>query len=366
MKDERVVDVVIVGAGLSGLVAAYYLEQAGKEMAILEARDRVGGRVYTVTADNGQGAFDLGPAWFWPHQQNILNLLHVFELHYFKQYETGQAMFEGQADVPPQRFMPDWQQPRSYRLVGGAIALIKALEARITPHIIHLNHRVQAITSVAKKKVTVQTIHKGQPVLWLANHVIVTLPPHLAATTITYTPPLPAKVQQAMQSTPTWMGEAMKVLLVYKRPFWREAHLSGLAVSYVGPVQQFHDATPADETIAALFGWVGNHSLSRALSVAKRRQAVIEQAVRLFGAEASQPLSYAEINWEVEPFTTNLKDNQRVRADDHPHYGHPLLQQPQMNGHLWWATTEASPQEGGYLDGAIFIGRAVATQIAPK
>ena len=47
-----------------------------------------------------------------------------------------------------------------------------------------------------------------------------------------------------MLATPTWMGQAMKVLVAYERPFWREEGLSGMGLSYAGPVLQFHDASP--------------------------------------------------------------------------------------------------------------------------
>lgn len=44
-------DVIIVGAGLSGLHAAAELEKLNVNVAVIEARDRVGGRVYTVSRD---------------------------------------------------------------------------------------------------------------------------------------------------------------------------------------------------------------------------------------------------------------------------------------------------------------------------
>ncbi|MFT5195569.1 MAG: monoamine oxidase [Cellvibrionaceae bacterium] len=363
-------DVIIIGAGLSGLTAATHLKQAGKRVAILEARERIGGRIHTVLTDNQNDqinhGFDLGPAWFWPHQQNITNLLQQLGLAQHEQYEIGNSLFEQQGALP-QTFTPNWQQPASFRIVGGTIALVNRLAEELLPDTIHLNHIVNKISTQADGRCEISTTTEGTQITWIANHVIVTLPPHLAATTIAYDPPLPAELSQVMRNTPTWMGEAMKVSLVYEKPFWREANLSGMAISYAGPVQQFHDASPADLRLGALFGWVGHGvgsgSSARQLSAEARQTAVIQQAVRLFGPQAAHPLIYAETNWEHEPFTTNLGDPDRAIAQQHPHYGHPALQPAQMDGRLWWATTEASPVEGGYLDGAIFIGRSVASQI---
>ncbi|MDQ1128918.1 NAD(P)/FAD-dependent oxidoreductase [Microbacterium sp. SORGH_AS_0888] len=57
---ERV-DTIVVGAGVAGLAAARVLAGAGRRVAVLEARDRVGGRVWTVR--DGDEATDLGASW---------------------------------------------------------------------------------------------------------------------------------------------------------------------------------------------------------------------------------------------------------------------------------------------------------------
>ena len=360
MKQQT--DILIVGAGLSGLTAAYHLHQAGKQVTILEARDRVGGRIQTVVPSDQTSGFDLGPAWFWGHQHNIISFLSEWGLGYFEQYEQGHSIFERPGD-PPQRFQPNWQQPKSYRFVGGTAVLIKTLQNQIDSDSIHLNTPITHISKSDGETIRIKTANGEE---WETNHVIVTLPPHLAATTIQYEPQLPEDVSAAMTKTPTWMGEAMKVFLVYDRPFWRDKNLSGMGISYSGPMQQIHDHTPADESVGALFGWIGNHGPSRHLSPDERKQAVINQAIRLFGPEAGKPRHYAETNWEQERFTTNLDSDTRVMAQDHPRYGHPLVQRPQMNGRLWWAVTEVSPVEGGYLDGALHIGKTVAQAIAAQ
>jgi len=55
------VDVVIIGGGLAGLTAAVALLRGGRSVVVLEARDRIGGRVHTV--DVGGAHIDLGAAW---------------------------------------------------------------------------------------------------------------------------------------------------------------------------------------------------------------------------------------------------------------------------------------------------------------
>lgn len=57
-------DVVVVGAGPSGLTAAYRLRQAGLRVAVLEARDRVGGRTWTDTIDGAM--LEIGGQWVSP------------------------------------------------------------------------------------------------------------------------------------------------------------------------------------------------------------------------------------------------------------------------------------------------------------
>lgn len=79
---------MIVGAGLAGLAAARALAAAGRDVVVLEARDRVGGRTYTVTAGDG-APLDLGGQWIGPTQDRIAALATAVGVATFPTYVDG-------------------------------------------------------------------------------------------------------------------------------------------------------------------------------------------------------------------------------------------------------------------------------------
>ena len=88
------VDVVVVGAGLSGLQAAVDVQNAGFSCVVLEAKDRVGGKTLSTTVEHGPGVLDLGAAWINDRTQfKMYALFQKFGLEPIVQRMKGDEVF---------------------------------------------------------------------------------------------------------------------------------------------------------------------------------------------------------------------------------------------------------------------------------
>lgn len=93
-------DLIVIGAGFSGLQAAYSAQQAGLSVAVLEARDRVGGKIWSVPLASGRGCADLGGAWINNSlQPRVWAYVQQFGLKVVKQRLEGKAVMQESQDV---------------------------------------------------------------------------------------------------------------------------------------------------------------------------------------------------------------------------------------------------------------------------
>jgi monoamine oxidase len=90
MDQRATYDAIVTGAGYAGLTAARILSAAGKKILVLEARDRVGGRVHTHHFDDGS-YIDLGAQWIGPTQDNIYALAREYGIATFATHDEGKS-----------------------------------------------------------------------------------------------------------------------------------------------------------------------------------------------------------------------------------------------------------------------------------
>ena len=124
MSETLTCDVVVIGAGASGLTAARDLVAAGLSVVVLEARDRVGGRLWTSEID-GQ-VREVGGQWVSPDQDALIDTLAQLGLDTFSRYRDGESVYIG-SDGEAKRFEGEIF-PASELTQGELVRMIAVLD----------------------------------------------------------------------------------------------------------------------------------------------------------------------------------------------------------------------------------------------
>jgi len=352
MTQQITTDIIIIGAGLTGLSLAYYLKKSGQKVTILEARDRVGGRIYSKK-EKGGASVEIGATWLGEKHVHLNGLLQELGIGIFEQTLGKTAIYEPISTSPPQLVtLPPNDQP-SFRIQGGSSALIQTLVNQIPDTPIHLN---QAVKSIEKVDGLVQI--KTEELNIQSEIVVSTLPPYLLTQSIDIQPVLPNELTMISKQTHTWMGESIKVGFTFKEPFWRGGNLSGTIFSNVGPVSEMYDHTNYEETGYALKGFMNGSYFS--LTKAERRDMILNQLRKYFGNKVDDYLTYEEGVWRKEPFTFAPYP---AHVLPHQNNGNPIYRKALWDGQFFIAGSETASQHPGYMDGAVLSAQYVAKEI---
>lgn len=352
--------VAILGAGLAGLYAGRLLDAAGVDFRVIEARERLGGRILTTDERGVPSAdgFDLGPSWFWPHvQPQLAALVQELGLAFFPQHTEGDVIFQRMSRETPLRYRATDQEPQSMRIAGGSAALVAALAKPWPRERVLLGTRAtqMALSDTHVRLTTTQA--DGSQSTVVAEQVIAAMPPRLLAQ-LDFSPPVDAATARLWRNTATWMAPHAKFFAVYDRPFWREAGLAGTAQSFVGPLGEIHDATTASGT-PALFGFFAvGADLRASLGEAALTQSCLQQLARLFGAEALQPRATIVKDWAADALTAT--------ADDRTPTGHPQPSAAPWADRLWQQRLALGGSETGAADPGVMAGALSAAERAVK
>jgi monoamine oxidase len=425
-QDEA--DVLIIGAGLSGLAAALHLAQAGYTVRVLEARDRIGGRV--LTAHAAEFPLELGAEWF--DNSGELRTLLAGAHHGMEEAEgsflrhTGNGLERSEADAgagllkelkklgkedlslsdalravaegsrgeadkraflayvrgfhaaDPDQISVHWllevertqsAEDSQVRAVEGADGIPRHLLAHAGDRChLHLDCRATQV-EWSPGMVQVQAVEAGSPLRFQARKAIVTLPLAVlqadegAVGAVRFAPPLIAK-KEALQHLA--MGHALKVVLVFRTPFWADDPGLAKALFVQDPRQPFPIWWNARPSKAPVWnGWAGGpDSLQVGLL---KGDGLRDTALQAFAATIGYDLaevtaelaSWHHHDWSGDPFARGAYSYVKPGGL----YAHRALAAP-LERTLYFAG-EATCGEGynATMEGAVRSGQRAAQEL---
>lgn len=354
-------DTAIIGSGLSGLALARSLQQQGREFAVFEARDRVGGRILSVPA--GCMTLDLGPTWFWPKTQLRMNrLVAELGLETYSQYDQGTVLNLTDPDKAPAPYPAESVHDGAQRLVGGMATLVQTLAAQLPAHTLHLGH---ALIAVIDHRDHVELHFRcGESVqMVVARRVVITVPPRVVEEHVRFEPPLDESLRQSMRATYTWMADQAKVVVTYPQPFWRTAGLAGNAFveHEQAMLYETFDACDASGDQAALGGFLALSPALRTSFQVGMPILISSQLVQLFGLEADDGTQHIQ-DWATEIYTSSTLDQSPPTR--HPAYDDPTLRRSAWKSKLYFGGSETAGYAAGYMEGALEASERVAYLLA--
>jgi monoamine oxidase len=239
-----------------------------------------------------------------------------------------------------------------WRIVGGSQRIAERLTAEVAEHL-QLSSPVSLIRQDGCG--TEVRTPDGRVV---ARRVIVAAPP-AAAARIRFEPPLHGARQRLQEGLQR--GGQIKVNVVYSRPFWREAGLSGYVCSDTPPVQNVWDNTPASGRYGVLVAFVKGDAAARFDGSADEvvEQAVLQHLRRYFGDQAARPEHVHLRRWHQQPYVWGCPG--ALPAPGLLTEAGAAMREPM--GRVHWAGTETATYWQGFMDGAVSSGHRAATEV---
>jgi len=413
-------DVVIVGAGFTGLSAALELKQAGIGFLLLEARDRAGGRVEAVR--NGFGErIDSGGQFLCEDMPEVMALAKARGKTFVATYVEGD--FITHPPMPARDAKQTYHgamairermngiEPDDTSIEGMSVAawleqqrdptdaktafrsMIEGLwclpmdkvplwylidnDRRITNEVPELQYSLrETMQSLAEdlagdlgdrmrlNEPVTRIEHGPQGVRVVtgngvieARHVLIALPPATAAK-LDFAPALPTRLATALG---VWeSGAVIKILVRYPRPFWREQGLSGMVMWRDLPGLFACDASK-DAEHAALVVFIGGPLALRwrGLSKTALRAEVTARLQDALGPDAGDMLDFSSRDWIEDRWSGGAYSDLIVDVTARDAERTMLAGAPPVH----FAASELSPSFPGYVEGAIVAGRIASRKI---
>lgn len=412
-------DVIVVGAGFAGLSAADALKRRGIDVLVLEARQRVGGRVESTLLSDGV-CIDTGGQFICDDMPNVMALARRYgktlvrtpiEGDFILQppvgaheswriYDEARALRERINGIDPAApaivglSVGDWLASQSVSVDGSRAfrSMIEGLWCRPLEELplwfLASNDRRITNSQSELEYFLAETIHSlaedmrrdlgrlcvGMPVrrvvvttfgvdivadggVFSAGQVIVAVPPVMASR-ITFEPALPAALADALS---VWRsGAVIKVLVRYPWRFWRDAGASGM-VMWRDPAGLFCCDVSREGLGAALVVFIGG-SLAvawRQMSEQDLETRILERLISALGPDARDAVEIAIRDWADDDWSGG------GYSDSIAEMGATAAEDVIRAGagRIQFACSEISPSFPGYIEGAIVAGLAAAERV---
>lgn len=347
--------VIVVGAGMAGLTAAYELVRAGHDVAVLEARDRVGGRVLTVRDPFTSGLFaEAGAARIPPeHDLTLGYARHVgLELDPFYASTGHYVRLVGgvRTRVPASDFLRD--KPDYVKIRGGSERLPRGLASALGARVV-LDAPVASMAQDASGPMVVRTV---DGTALSADRVLCTVPiPVLDR--IHFDPPLSSEKARAAAGEFDYRPSTRVFVQVAER-FWSASGENGWAETD-WPEELWHPTWDVAATPGVLLSYVrGDRALELdALAPEARVARVLVHWEDVFGGVTEHAERWTSRSWALDPWAggawaapTSAQD-----AELGTHVG-------SAEGRIHFAGEHASSARG-WIQGAIASGLRAAREI---
>ncbi|KAL6080703.1 hypothetical protein STEG23_008847, partial [Scotinomys teguina] len=376
------------------LAAAKLLSEYKINVLVLEARDRVGGRTYTVRNEHVKWV-DVGGAYVGPTQNRILRLSKELGIETYKvnvnerlvQYVkfskarsglsysyVAVTKFHDQGKTYPfQCVSPVWN-PLAYldynnlwrtmdemgkeerKFVGGAGQVSEKMMDLLGDKV-KLSSPVTYIDQT-DDNIIVETLNHEH---YECKYVISAIPPNLTAK-IHFKPELPHERNQLIQRLP--MGAVIKCMVYYKEAFWKKKDYCGCMIieDEEAPISITLDDTKPDGSVPAIMGFILARKADRLAKLNKeiRKMKICELYAKVLGCEeALHPVHYEEKNWCEEQYSGGCY-TAYFPPGVMTQYGR-VIRQPV--GRIYFAGTETATQWSGYMEGAVQAGERAAREV---
>ncbi|MGE0500827.1 MAG: flavin monoamine oxidase family protein [Rhizobiaceae bacterium] len=413
-------DVIVAGAGFAGLSAAEALERAGLSVLVLEARDRVGGRV--ASAVDGSGfRFDTGGQFFCDDMREVSALARRFGKTWVETPVEGdfvalpvmseaqaQAIYSGSSGIRARERALD---PADPAVAGLTVAAWLARQPEPDDHKSAYRSMIEGLWCQALERIPLwhladndrrvtnrqselqwflrETMHSlaedlaaslggrvrlgvavrriardGEHVRVeadgfsaVAGQVVIAVPPSTAAR-IACEPRLPAALASSLKA---WEGGAViKLRLRYERPFWRDGGLSGMAM-WRDVHGLFCCDTSPNDAHAALVVFVGGPLAERwrALGEHGLRREIVSRVAEALGPEAARPTEISVASWLGGDFDGGGYSDLVLDIGARDAEALLIAGAPPIH----FACSEIAETFPGYVEGAIAAGRAAAMRV---